>query len=101
MFGHWVPSHVHFPMLIFERSYVVVMLHIMMCLSGSVCVSLVTLCNKLLALTYNILLYTNSNANVANICNACNSNDGFREQRPRWGTLPIRQLARACPRWNS
>ena len=25
---------------------------------------------------------------------------GFRQQRPRWGVLPIRQFADACPRWD-
>ena len=35
------------------------------------------------------------------ICGAGNSNDGFREQRPRWGILPIRQFAHACPCWYS
>ena len=25
---------------------------------------------------------------------------GFQQQRPRWGILPIRQFADACPRWD-
>ena len=47
------------------------------------------------------VFFTILNANIANICGACNSNDGFREQRPRWGNLPIRQFALACPCWCS
>ena len=47
----------------------------------------------------NMLFFTISNVNIANNFGACNSDDGFREQRPRWGILPIRQFALACPCW--
>ena len=65
---------------------------IMMLLADIGCVVLVTL---------STCFCTISNANIANICGGCNSNDGFREQRPRWGILPIRQFAHACPCWYS
>ena len=104
MFGHWFPPHIRFPMLIFERSWLCGTLHydvfdqlcctcnIMMILADIGCVVLVTLLT---------CFFTNSNANIVNICGACNSNDGFREQRPRWGIFPIRQFAHACHCWYS
>ena len=43
-----------------------------------------------------LMPYTGSKANI---CNACNFTDGFWEQRPRWGILPIRHSA--SPRANT